>query len=36
MYEAYEYVRENGINLEDDYAMYKGGEGTCDHSTVRK
>lgn len=30
MYEAFEYVAQNGINLERDYAPYKRSAGSCD------
>jgi len=35
MYEAYEYVQANGINLAKDYTPYMGRAGSCDFNQVK-
>lgn len=34
MYEAYEYVKKNGINLKHNYKPYRGSASTCDTESV--
>ena len=34
MYEAYEYVKDHGINLRNSYNMYLGHKGTCNRNMV--
>ena len=36
MYEAYDYVQQNGIALRNDYHHYLGGKAKCDTSMVNK
>ena len=36
MYEAFQYVAENGILLEKDYAPYKRRQGNCDKDQVKR
>ena len=35
MYEAYEYVKANGINLRKDYRDYRANAANCDSESVR-
>ena len=35
MYEAYEYVKNNGINLKRDYRSYVANAASCDSESVR-
>ena len=35
MYEAYEYVKDNGINLKKDYRPYVANAANCDLEAVR-